>query len=235
MPGSWRMFLLVLAFAGSTHGEQRASSQATPKAAAPATSASTSAAPPASNPTLKETTDWLETHLTGLIHTSRKTVINYRAKKGKDPKEVDRLATNLHESISVASFEGCSLTLGQLVKGDDYTVVTISQIPLDRISGASWKVSQYEPIITQNGLDSTETNIAPTSVASITLDASSNTISWRRKSSGNVPLDQDALPYEGRSASLIIESDDLAMPQRLVKAFNHAIDLCRVNVKPEPF
>jgi hypothetical protein len=43
------------------------------------------------------------------------------------------------------------------------------------------------------------------------------------------------MPYEGNSSSLLIHSDDQAMPQRLVNAFSHLIDLCHVNQKPEPF
>jgi hypothetical protein len=157
------------------------------------------------------------------------------AKKTREWKEVDRQASNTQESISAVSFEGCSLTLGQLTKGDDYTAVTVSMIPLDRLTQSSWKVVQHPPVKTENGLDSTEVTISPASESVITLYAATNVITSKRKSSGNVPMEQLALPYEGKSSSIAIDSDDESMPPRLVNAFNHAIQLCKVSAKPEPF
>ena len=226
MPGVWGIFLLMLAFARPVGGEQNSNSQAS----APAV------ANPAGPPPLKETTDWIESHLVGLLHTSRKTAVAFRAaKKTKELKEVDRQASNTQESVSAVSFEGCSLTLGQLTKGDDYTAVTVSTIPLDRLTQASWKVVHHAPVKTENGLDSTEVTVLPASETVITLQAGTNVIASKRKSSGNVPMEQLALPYEGKSSSISINSDDEAMPPRLVNAFNHAIQLCKANAKPEPF
>jgi uncharacterized spore protein YtfJ len=171
----------------------------------------------------------------GVVHTSRKTVVTFQAKKGKEPKEVDRQVYNTLESVSAASFDGCSLTIGQLTKGDDYSIVTLSTVPLGHLTGASLKVEQIDGAKTQNGEESTETSIVPGSVVVITLESSSNVITWKKKSTGSVPLELDLLPFEGQSSSLEIYSDDDAMPPRLVKAFNHAIELCHVNEKPEPF
>jgi hypothetical protein len=227
MLGLMRLMLFVLMFAGGfargfagwIDGEQSGG----PHAATPA------------SPTLQETTDWLKPHLMGVLHSSKKTVVTYKVRKDKAPKEVDRQGINTYESVSAASFDGCALTLGQLTRGDDYSVVTVTQVPLDRLTKASWKVEKHEPTKTQTGADSTEVSWVPASEVVITLEASTNVMVWRRKSTGNVPLAEDSIPFEGSGSSLLIRSDNEELPPRLVNAINHAIELCHVNVKPEPF
>jgi hypothetical protein len=196
-----------------------------------------SAAPQGGSPTLAETGQWLESHLVGTSHGVRKTVINYRSKKGKDPKEIDRQATDTHETVSSVRIDRCSMAIEQVAKGDDYTVITVSTVPLDRLIDAIVKTDKYDPVKTQNGEDSSETNTVPTTVTVLVLEASSGVIPYRRKSTGNVPLEWNSVPYEGKAPTLNINSDDQEMPARLAKAFNHAIQLCRVseNAKPEPF
>ena len=217
----WRITLLALVFAGSMSGRPNASPQAT----------STSTVP-----TLKETADWLVSHLVTVDHSSRETVVTFRAKKkGQEPKEVDRQITNTRESISAATFQRCSLTLTQTIKGDDYTYITVSTIPLDRMIDASWQMEKRDSSKTADGLDSTETTIVPASFAAVTLQAATKAITFKKRSSGSVPLALDLMPYEGTASSLVFTSDDAEMPQRLVNAFNHAIQLCHVDAKPEPF
>jgi hypothetical protein len=190
---------------------------------------------PASSPTMEETAAWIESHIVGLEHGSRKTVVTYKLKKGKPPRESDRQVTNTHESVASAKFDGCSLTIGQLFKGDDYTVLTTSIVPLDRVFLATSIVEKQEPSKTENSQEITNTDVAPASRVVLTLEASTKVISYRRKSTGNVALEWDALPFEGTSATLTINSDDEEMPPRLAKAFNHAILLCHSGKKVEPF
>jgi hypothetical protein len=215
MPGIFLMILLSLTSGNSAQTPQNPSTN--------------------TSPTLSETVQWIEPHLSGLKHTTRQTVVNTRLQKKGPPKEIGRESINRAETVSVASFEGCVLTLGQLVKGDDYTVVTISTIPFDRLTKASWKIDKYDPQRTEHGSDISDSSISPQSKVVITLESTMNAISWKRKLSGSAPLDLESMPYEGRSSSLLINSDDQAMPPRLVNAFNHAIQLCHVNMKPEPF
>jgi hypothetical protein len=193
------------------------------------------AAKQTAGPSLSETTQWIQSHLSGLSHTRRETVVDYKSKKGKPPREVQRQVINTHELVSVVSFDGCSLTLGQLRKGDDYSIVTVSVVPMEKLLKASWKVEENEGSKSQTGEDSREITISPPSQAALTLETSPGAIAWKRKSTGSVPLDLDGSPFEGSSASLVIHSDDQAMPPRLVNAFTHAMQLCHVNVKPEPF
>jgi len=185
---------------------------------------------------LKETTDWIESHLIGLTHTSRRAIVTYRApKKNKPAVEVDRQIVNTHESVSVVSFEGCSLTLGQLIKGDDYSVVAVNHIPLDQLTRTFLKLEQQSGRKTTEGLESSETTIQPASFTSLTIEASANAITWKRRSTGSVPMEEIAIPFEGKGKSVKIDSDDESLPPRIVNAFNHAIQLCHHNVKPEPF
>jgi hypothetical protein len=216
MVGKFVTILLLLTYAGSVNVRQNAG-------------------PQGSGPTLAETTEWLENRLVGVAHGSRKTVVTYTLKKGKPPRETDRQNTDTHESVATAKFDGCILTLGQLTKGDDYSVMTTSTIPFDRLTLASWKVDRLDPSKTENPQQSSETKMVPASVVVITLEASTNVISYRRTSSGNVPPEWNAVPYEGISSSLLIRSDDEAMPSRLVNGFNHALKLCHTSAKPEPF
>ena len=150
------IFLLV-AVAGA-HGQQPVNPQSPPPAAAP---------------TLKETTDWIQPHLSGLSHTSRQTIVSYVTKKGKPPKEVSRQAINTQETVTLASFDGCSLNLGQLIKGDDYTVVVVSQVPFNQLLQASWKTDTLDTQHSTNGEQSTVTTVNPGSVIEITLDRKS--------------------------------------------------------------
>ena len=179
MSGLLQGILLILAFAGSINGAQNTTLQA---------------APTPGSPSLQETADWLKPHLVGVLHTSKRTVLTFRAKKGKEPKEVDRQGINTYESVSAASFDGCALTLGQLTRGDDYSVVTVTQIPLGLLTRVSWKVANHDPVKTHNGLDSTETTWVPASEVVITLEASNKVMTWKRKSTGNVPLEEDSIP-----------------------------------------
>lgn len=187
------------------------------------------------SPTLRETQDWLTPHLTGVVHSSRKTAVTIRTKKGKEPKEVDRQEVNLTESVTGAVFDGCTLTLTQLSKGDDYSVTTVSIVPLGQLTGISLKTETYDPVRTADGEDSTTTTTVPASATGILFEGSSGLITWKRKSTGSVPYEEARIPYEGRGASLTIRTDDAAMAERLVKAFDHAMSLCHVESKPEPF
>jgi hypothetical protein len=216
MAGRLVAILLLVTYAGSMNGEQIATH-------------------PAIGPTLLETTEWLQSHLVGVSHGRRKTVVTYRLKKGKLPKEVERQITDTHESVSGAKFSGCSLVLEQLAKGDDYSVITTSTVPLDRLTVASLNTEKYDATKTGSAEESTETTVTPASVVVIKLEASSNIIPYRRKSTGNVSPEWNAVPYAGNHSSLIIRSDDQQMPPRLVKAFNHALQLCHTDLKPEPF
>ena len=216
MPGTLLTLLLWLAVGGSANGEQASNQRA-------------------ANPTLGETSQWIQSHVVGVTHTSRKTTVTYRLKKGKLPKESERGVLNIQESVSVATFDGCTLTLGQLIKGDDYSIVTVSTVPLDRLATASLKVENFDPVKTATSQESSETTIVPASDFVLTLEASANVIAWKRKSSGNIPLEQVSIPFDGKSSSLRIHSDDQGMPPRLLNAFNHAIKLCHVDTKPEPF
>jgi len=220
MPVPRRMILLALAFAGFLLIGPYASSQAASSTA---------------SPSLKETTDWLASHLVTVNHVSRETVVSFKAKKGQEPKEVDRQTINTRESITGASFQGCVLTLTQTIKGDDYTYITTSTVPFDRLTQALTKTEIRQGSKKADGLDSSETTIVPASFTAVTLDASTNVISFKRRSTGSVPLSLDLQLYEGNNTSLDIASDDAEMPARLVKAFNHAIQLCHVDSKPEPF
>jgi hypothetical protein len=210
------ILLLLLVYAHPTNAGQNAISQT-------------------ASPTLAETTSWIQSHLTGLSHTSRKTVVIYQSKKGKPAKEVERQVTNTQQTVTVVSFEGCSMTLGQLTKGDDYSLVDVSLIPLGSLTRASWKTEQHDPVNKQDGDDSSQSVTVPASNAVFTLESTSKVIVWKRRSTGSVPLEVDTAPFEGNNTSLSINTDDEAMPPRLVKAFNHAIELCHVDAKPEPF
>jgi hypothetical protein len=190
---------------------------------------------PSNGPTLAETTAWIESHLTGLQHGRSQTMVSYRLKKGKPPREESRQNVSSNESVSVAKFEGCSLTLGQISKGDDYTVITVSTVPLDRLTGASWRVEKLESSRSEGKDEAIETTVKPGSVALLTLEGSTNVISYRRRSTGSIPLEWIKTPFEGVQSSLVIHVDDQEMPPRLVKAFNHAVQLCHKNLKPEPF
>jgi len=216
MTGRPFAFLLLLSFAASAYGWQ------TP-------------ARPATSPTLAETTAWIEAHLAGLAHGSRKTVVTTKLKKGKPPKESDRQTANSHESVVSAKFDGCSLTIGQLYKGDDYSVLTTSAVPLDRMTLASWKVEKQLPSRTETAEEITQTDVSPPSAVVLSLKASTKVISYRRKSTGSVAPEWDSIPFEGTSSTLTIRSDDEEMPPRLANAFNHAILLCHQDTKPEPF
>ncbi len=210
------MILAVLALAGLVTAKQSALAQAP-------------------SPTLKETTAWLASHLTTLAHTSRKTSVTIRTKKGKPPKEVDRQVENTNETISSATFDGCSMKLGQIIKGDDYIVTIASIIPLDHLVKASLSVEKQEGSKKQDGDDATEMTIAPASAVVISLESQTNVITWKRTSTGSVPLEQATIPYQGNSPTLSFRSDDESMPPRILNALNHAIQLCQVAEKPEPF
>ena len=186
-------------------------------------------------PTLAETTQWIEGHVTGLMHGRSQTMVTFRLKKGKPPKEEGRQNVSSTESVSVAKFEGCSLTLGQLVKGDDYTIVTLNTVPLDKLTSASWKEEKLASSRSEAKDEVIETTIVPNSVALLSLEASTNVISYRRRSTGSIPLEWIKTPFEGSLSTLVIRSDDREMPPRLVNAFNHAIQLCHKDLKPEPF
>lgn len=201
----------------------------------PALAQGPSAISPAASPTMAETAAWIETNLVGIAHGSRKTVVTYKLKKGKPPREADRQTTNTHESVVSAKFDGCSLTIGQLLKGDDYSLLTTSVVPMDRMILASWKVENTEPTKTENAQEIDTTNVAPVSVVILTLEGSSKVISYRRRSTGSPPLEWDTAPFEGTNATLAISSDDEEMPKRLANALNHAILLCHSGKKPEPF
>jgi len=186
-------------------------------------------------PTMAETTAWIEAHLVGIAHGSRKNVVTIRMKKGKSQKESDRQTTNSHESVVSAKFDGCSLTIGQLYKGDDYSVLTTSVVPLDRLTLASSKIEKYEASKVETAEQTTTTDISPASAVVLTLEGSTKVISYRRKSTGSVAPEWNTIPFEGSIATLTIHSDDEEMPPRLANAFNHAILLCRKDAKPEPF
>jgi hypothetical protein len=187
-------------------------------------------------PTLAETTQWIEAHVTGIAHGHSQTIVTFRLqKKGKPPKEESRQNVSANESVSVAKFEGCVLTLGQLTRGDDYTVVTVNTIPLDRLTSASWKEEKLESSRSEAKDEVIETTIVPNSVALLSLEASTNVISYRRRSTGSIPLEWIKTPFEGAQSTLVMRSDDREMPPRLVNAFNHAIQLCHKDKKPEPF
>jgi hypothetical protein len=186
-------------------------------------------------PTLAETTQWIEGHVVGLMHGSSRTIVTYHLKKGKLPREAGRQNASSNESVSVAKFDGCSLTLGQLTKGDDYTVVTVNTVPFDRLMKASWKVAKQESSRSETKDEVTETTIVPDTVVLLTLEGSANVISYRRRSTGSIPLDWIKMPFEGVQSSLVIRADDQEMAPRLVNAFNHAIQLCHKDLKPEPF
>jgi hypothetical protein len=202
-----------------------------------ASTPATQNAPSGGSPSLAETGVWIEGHLVGVSHGMRKTIINFKSKKGKDPREVDRQAVDSHEVVATAQIDGCSLAIEQITKGDDYTVMTFSTVPLDRLTAASIRTDKFDPVKKENGEDSSETNTVPNTVMVLSLDASTSVISYRRRSTGSVPLEWNSIPYEGKTASLAINSDDQDLPPRLMKAFNHAIQLCRStqNAKPEPF
>jgi len=216
MAGSLVAILLLLAGTGSVNGGQKAGANT-------------------SGPTLTETTEWIASHLVAIAHGSARTVVTYAWKKGKPPKESERQTTNTHESILSAKFSGCSLTLEQLNKGDDYSVFTTSIIPIGRLTRASWNVERHDPTTTEGTEESSTTTVVPASAAILKLEASTNVISYRRKSTGSIPLEWITTPFEGTVSSLTIGSDDVEMPPRLVNAFNRAIQLCHVDAKPEPF
>jgi hypothetical protein len=190
---------------------------------------------PSTGPTLAETTQWIESHITGLTHGRSQTMVTFRLRKGKPPKEESRQNVSSTESVSVAKFEGCVLTLGQLTRGDDYTVVTLSTVPLDRLTSASWKVEELKSSRNEAKDEVVETTIVPSSVALLSLEGSTNVIGFRRRSTGSIPLEWIKTPFEGAQSTLVIRSDDREMPPRLVNAFNHAIQLCHKDLKPEPF
>ena len=194
-----------------------------------------SATPQQTGPTLAETTQWIEGHVTALTHGSSRTIVTYHLKKGKQPKEAERQNSSSHESVSVANFDGCSMTLGQLTKGDDFSVVTVNTIPFDRLTRASWKVAKLESTRNETKDELVETTIMPDSVILLTLEGSANSISFRRRSTGSIPLEWIKQPFEGVESSLVIRADDQEMVPRLVNAFTHAIKLCHKDVKPEPF
>jgi len=192
-------------------------------------------APQQTGPTLAQTTEWIEGHVTTLTHGSSRTIVTYHLKKGKQPKEVGRQNSSSHESVSVAKFDGCSMTLGQLTKGDDFSVVTVNTIPFDRLTKASWKFEKLESTRNETKDELVETTIMPDSVILLTLEGSANSISFRRRSTGSIPLEWIKQPFEGVESSLVIRADDQEMVPRLVNAFTHAIKLCHKDVKPEPF
>jgi hypothetical protein len=214
------MILALLAYAGSPSG-------ANPQ--------SQSSAPQSGSPTLAETTQWIETHVVGVAHGSNRTTVTYQLKKGKAPKEAEHESVNTHESVSMTRFDGCSMSIGQLTKGDDYSIVTISQVPFSRLIRASLKVENYPGAKTETAQESSQTTINPGSAFVITLEAPTNVITYQRRSTGSIPLEWVKTPFEGVNASLVIRSDDAEMPPRLVNAFNHAIQLCHKDAKPEPF
>jgi hypothetical protein len=216
MAGRFVIILLLLAGAGPGVGGQKSG-------------------PNASSPTLTETTDWIASHLVGIAHGSARTIVTYTWKKGKPPRESERQTANTHESVSSAKFSGCSLTLEQLTKGDDYSVITTSIIPIGRLTKASWSVVRHDETKTEGTEESTTTTIVPASVTVLTLESSTSVVSYRRKSTGSIPLEWITTPFEGTVSTLTIGSDDAEMPPRLVNAFNRAIQLCHVDAKPEPF
>ncbi len=216
MAGRLVAILLLLAHAGSVNGGQNAASNS-------------------SGPSLAETSDWLVSHLVGIAHGSAKTVVTTVWKKGKPPRESERQTIHTNESVVSVKFTGCSMSIDQLTKGDDYSVITTSSIPLGRLTKASWKFEKHDPTTSEGTEESTTTTIVPASVAVITLESSTNVIVYRRKSTGSIPLEWVTTPFEGTASSLSIGSDDAEMPPRLINAFNHAIQLCHVDAKPEPF
>ena len=227
----------------STH-KTKPRAAATPETAAemsvqpvpqPVTQIASPASPQQNGPTLAETAEWIEGHVTALTHGSSRTIVTYHLKKGKQPKEAERQNSSSHESVSVAKFDGCSLTLGQLTKGDDFTVVTVNTVPFDRLTKASWKVEKLESTKNETKDEFVETTVMPDSVILLTLEGSANSISYRRRSTGSIPLEWIKQPFAGVESSLVIRADDQEMVPRLVNAFSHAIKLCHKDAKPEPF
>jgi hypothetical protein len=179
-------------------------------------------------PTLKETTAWLETHLVGLSRKSKVTT-NYKATKKYHPKDADRQTSTFSNVVLEAGFNQCLLNIHeQSYVNDSVSSETFTSISLDRMTQASWK-SQTQP---GENTDKLSTTFDPDTYVEVRMNGLPASAKWRMVS---IPADDTDPPKAGSDDWYSFATDDKDIAPRLVKALNHAIELCHAGAKPEPF
>jgi hypothetical protein len=185
---------------------------------------------PAAEPTLAETTQWLDEYLPQLTMSLVTTMTFTDRKKDNTRNFTDS------EQVTAAKFTGCSLALEiraiNVVGGSATTTTTSYVVPFDKL--ASIDLSQ------QNRNSETIRNhyftYQPASFFTLTLTAKQPVIltSMRMTDSDGSAINAGPPGYD-RGAVVKINADDQALLQRISKAMHHALDLCAAAAKPEPF
>ena len=160
----------------------------------------------------------------------------YSGKKGT---REEKTVTEISQTVTSAKSEGCMLTLNLENKEQathSFGVVTTTdfrtyRIPLGRMSGASLKQvvrSEYQPPA------NTKWGFEPDHVSSIELDSLDKVVSFTYRQTSTM---EGIAPYSdsGIVDFFRLQTDDAEMAERVTKALEHAITLCKAPKKPEPF
>ncbi len=189
-----------------------------------------------SEPTLKESTDWLQAHLVGLNQRSKTTTTRVITKKKSKVEEQTDPAVFSYIVTGVRA-EGCRLTVVEQTRfemdSSSSVATQASILPLDRMTAASWEVTSKKP---ETARDGSRVEISPSAHITITVSGPPGSVQWNRRIV-NIPADPstDPGPSAGAESGLILVTDDGQIAPRLLNALNHTIKLCKANAKPEPF
>jgi hypothetical protein len=178
-------------------------------------------------PSLEVTMNWLTTNLLS----ARSEVVTETIPLDKNGKPKNKVKKDTIDAVILtANANGCDLTLRTQVKWNlDLVKTSIETIPLGRITAT------MEPYTRENPDKSTHRmTFNPPSVLHIYLTAPSALIrgSVTTHLIDNSVSDTTTTLPATRTA---IELDDAQLAPRLLKALQHASQLCQSTVAPEPF
>jgi hypothetical protein len=180
----------------------------------------------ADQPSLEVTMNWLTANLTS-VKSEVVTETIPLDKNGKPKNKVKK--DNITAVILIAHADGCDLSLRTQVKWNfDLVKTSVETIPLGRITATLESYTRVNPN------KDTHMTFNPPSVLHIYLTAQSAVIrdSVTTHLIDNSVSDSTVTTPSTRTA---LELDDAQLAPRLLKALQHASELCRTSSTPEPF
>jgi hypothetical protein len=183
-----------------------------------------STAPP-SEPTLQETTQTIQSDLTGLSHKQQHSEV-YLDTASSPPRETGRRVIMMEQSISSASIQACTLSIVLQSKAESVPAFVFTfDVPLQKLTSVAWTNLD----IPTRSTPSVQVTEIPSRIGSIVFQTAGNLISdkalnLRDQTSSVEMMDTFRIPI-----------DDERIGQKLVKALNRAATLCHAPSKLEPF
>jgi hypothetical protein len=192
---------------------------------------------------MRETADWLTTHLTG--QSAEYVQIRSRVDAAKSDGSRQFLGhrgsaqpevVEVKETITSAALDGCHLTLtaDRITTGQGTRTSRESQfmVPLEQVDDAYLGELEHQP---ERSASVVET-FMPKTTNILHIGAAQPVIAFTTHTT-SVVIDKPTTNTSDSGTYHLIElpSDDTGLAERTVLALRHAINLCHTSLKPEPF